>query len=102
MVAVVEEISRSQFKEVLENAVSRAVGGDTEGGTGRFAQVSGFSFEWSESVSPRSSIRTVQSKSPARVFRRRCWMAARSSFTREGSLRSGLDRGHYRLPGPRR
>ena len=49
MVAVVEEISRSQFKEVLENAVSRAVGGDTEGGTGRFAQVSGFSFEWSES-----------------------------------------------------
>ena len=49
MVTVVEGISRSQFKEVLENAVSRAVDGDTEGGTGRFAQVSGFRFEWSES-----------------------------------------------------
>ena len=49
MVTVVEGISRSQFKEVLENAVSRAVDGDTAGGTGRFAQVSGFRFEWSES-----------------------------------------------------
>ena len=48
-VTVVEGISRSQFKEILENAVSRAVDGDAEGGTGRFAQVSGFSFEWSES-----------------------------------------------------
>ena len=34
---------------MLENAVSRAVDGDIEGGSGRFAQVSGFSFEWSES-----------------------------------------------------
>ena len=49
LVAVLENISREQFKEVLENAVSRAVDGDTEGGSGRFAQVSGFSFEWSES-----------------------------------------------------
>ena len=49
LVTVLENISREQFKEVLENAVSRAVEGDTEGGTGRFAQVSGFSFEWSES-----------------------------------------------------
>ena len=48
-VTVLENISREQFKEVLENAVSRAVDGDTEGGSGRFAQVSGFSFEWSES-----------------------------------------------------
>ena len=44
-----ESISRDQFKEVLENAVSRAVDGDAEGGSGRFAQISGFSFEWSES-----------------------------------------------------
>jgi 5'-nucleotidase len=49
LVTVLEKISREQFKEVLENAVSRAVDGDTEGGSGRFAQVSGFSFEWSES-----------------------------------------------------
>ena len=49
MVTVVEDISRGQFKEVLENAVSRAVDGDTGSGTGRFAQVSGFRFEWSES-----------------------------------------------------
>ena len=49
LVTVLENISRQQFKEVLENAVSRAVEGDTEGGSGRFAQVSGFSFEWSES-----------------------------------------------------
>ena len=49
LLTVVEEVSRSQFKEILENAVSRVVDGDTPGGTGRFAQVSGFSFEWSES-----------------------------------------------------
>jgi 5'-nucleotidase len=49
LVTVLEKISREQFKEVLENAVSRAVDGDTEGGSGRFAQISGFSFEWSES-----------------------------------------------------
>ncbi len=46
-VTVLEGIPREQFKEVLENAVSRAVEGDTPGGTGRFTQVSGFSFEWS-------------------------------------------------------
>jgi 5'-nucleotidase len=49
LLTVLENISREQFKEVLENAVSRAVEGDTSGGSGRFAQVSGFSFEWSES-----------------------------------------------------
>lgn len=48
-VTVVEGVSRSQFKKILENAVSRAVDGDIDGGTGRFAQVSGFRFEWSES-----------------------------------------------------
>ena len=49
LVTILENISREQFKEVLENAVSRAVEGDVSGGSGRFAQVSGFSFEWSES-----------------------------------------------------
>lgn len=49
LVTVVEGVTRSQFKEILENAVSRAVDGDIDGGTGRFAQISGFKFEWSES-----------------------------------------------------
>lgn len=49
MVTVVEGVSRGQFKEILENSVSRVVEGDMDGGSGRFAQVSGFSFEWSES-----------------------------------------------------
>ena len=49
LVAVLENISREQFKEILENAVSRNVDGDPDGGSGRFAQVSGFRFEWSES-----------------------------------------------------
>ena len=49
LVTVLENISREQFKEVLENAVFRTIDGDTEGGSGRFAQVSGFRFEWSES-----------------------------------------------------
>jgi 5'-nucleotidase len=48
-VTVLPDIPRSQFKEILENAVSRTQPGDTPGGTGRFAQVSGFSYEWSGS-----------------------------------------------------
>ncbi|MGH7563642.1 MAG: bifunctional metallophosphatase/5'-nucleotidase [Gemmatimonadota bacterium] len=44
-VSVVENIPRSQFKEILENAVSEAAPGDI-GGSGRFAQIAGFSFEW--------------------------------------------------------
>jgi 5'-nucleotidase len=47
--AIVEDIPRSQFKEILENAVSRTQPGDTPGGTGRFAQVAGFTFEYNES-----------------------------------------------------
>jgi 5'-nucleotidase len=39
-VSVVENVSRAQFKELLENAVSDLPGG------GRFAQVSGFSFTY--------------------------------------------------------
>ena len=38
-----------QFKEILENAVSRTQSTDTPGGTGRFAQVAGFSFTFSAS-----------------------------------------------------
>ncbi len=48
-VTVLENIPRAQFKEILENAVSRTQPGDIPGGTGRFAQISGFSFEWSGS-----------------------------------------------------
>lgn len=40
-VSVVEDIPRAQFKEILENAVSRVEFGD-----GRFAQIAGFSFSW--------------------------------------------------------
>lgn len=45
--SVVPDIPRDQFKEILENAVSRTQPGDTPGGTGRFAQVAGFSFSYS-------------------------------------------------------
>ena len=48
-VTVLPDIPRSQFKEILENAVSRTQPGDIPGGTGRFAQISGFTFEWSAS-----------------------------------------------------
>jgi 5'-nucleotidase len=48
-VTVLENIPREQFKEILENAVSRTQPGDIPGGSGRFAQVSGFSFVWSGS-----------------------------------------------------
>lgn len=46
-VSVVPDIPRSQFKEILENAVSRTQPGDTPGGSGRFAQVAGFSYVYS-------------------------------------------------------
>jgi 5'-nucleotidase len=48
-VAVFPEISRVQFKEILENAVSRSQPDDIPGGTGRFAQISGFKFTFSGS-----------------------------------------------------
>ncbi len=48
-VTVLPDIPRSQFKEILENAVSRTQPGDTPGGTGRFAQIAGFSMVWSAS-----------------------------------------------------
>lgn len=40
-VSIVEGVSREQFKEILENAVSRVEFGD-----GRFAQIAGFRFTW--------------------------------------------------------
>ena len=49
LVVVVPDVPRSQFKEIMENAVSRTQPGDTPGGTGRFAQVAGFSFSYSTS-----------------------------------------------------
>lgn len=48
-ITVLEDIPRVQLKEILENAVSRTQPGDPPGGTGRFAQIAGFSFEWSRS-----------------------------------------------------
>ncbi|MCX7976934.1 MAG: 5'-nucleotidase C-terminal domain-containing protein, partial [Bellilinea sp.] len=47
-VSIVEGISRQQFKEILENAVSRVEFGD-----GRFAQVSGFRFTWNPAGTPQ-------------------------------------------------
>jgi 5'-nucleotidase len=43
-ITVLENIPRVQLKEILENAVSRTQPGDPPGGTGRFAQIAGFSF----------------------------------------------------------
>ncbi len=45
-VSVLENIPRDQFKEILENAVARTAAGDPGGGTGRFAQIAGFDFEY--------------------------------------------------------
>jgi 5'-nucleotidase len=47
-VTIVPAIPRSQFKEILENAVSRVEFGD-----GRFAQISGFSFSWDPAGTPQ-------------------------------------------------
>ncbi len=41
LVAIVPDIPAAQFKEILENAVSRA-----EHGAGRFPQIAGFTFNW--------------------------------------------------------
>jgi 5'-nucleotidase len=47
LVTVFPSVSREQFKMILENAVSRInPPPNITGGTGRFAQVSGFSFEY--------------------------------------------------------
>lgn len=48
LVSIVEDVSRDNFKEILENAVSalNSDGSLGDAGTGRFAQVAGFTFEW--------------------------------------------------------
>jgi 2',3'-cyclic-nucleotide 2'-phosphodiesterase (5'-nucleotidase family) len=46
-VSIVPDISREQFKDLLENAVSRVELGD-----GRFAQIAGFSFTWDAAGAP--------------------------------------------------
>ncbi len=62
-VSIIPDVPRSQFKEILENAVACTqssdfpsgdppVGGNPNCGSGRFAQISGFSFEWSASGTP--------------------------------------------------
>jgi 5'-nucleotidase/UDP-sugar diphosphatase len=51
-VSVVPNIPRDQFKEILENAVACTQPADSANplcGSGRFAQVSGFSFTWTAS-----------------------------------------------------
>jgi 5'-nucleotidase len=49
-ITVVENVSREQFKEILENSVSCAVSGDSSRNPnctdGRFAQIAGFAFVW--------------------------------------------------------
>jgi 5'-nucleotidase len=47
-VSIVESIPRGQFKEILENAVSRVEFGD-----GRFAQIAGFSMVWDPAGTPQ-------------------------------------------------
>jgi 5'-nucleotidase/UDP-sugar diphosphatase len=43
-VSIVPDIPRAQFKEILENAVSRIDPPAVPGGTGRFAQIAGFTY----------------------------------------------------------
>ena len=47
-VSVLEDIPPEQFKEIMENAVSRVELGD-----GRFAQISGFTFLWDAAGTPQ-------------------------------------------------
>jgi 5'-nucleotidase len=48
-VVIIPNIPRDQFKEILENAVSRV-----ESVSGRFAQISGFSFTYDASGTPQA------------------------------------------------
>jgi 5'-nucleotidase len=51
-VSVFPAIPRAQFKEILENAVSRIAPPAAPGGSGRFAQISGFSFTFDTTGTP--------------------------------------------------
>ncbi len=44
-VGIVEDITPARFKEIMENSVSALAGGANDG-SGRFAQVSGFTIHW--------------------------------------------------------
>ncbi len=59
--AVFPAIPRSQFKDILENAVSAVNDPPPEppGGSGRFAQVSGVSFEWDQAAADGSKVSNV-------------------------------------------
>ncbi len=60
-VTIFPAIPRSQFKDILENAVSRVNDPPPvpPGGSGRFAQVSGFSFEWDQAQAAGSKVKNV-------------------------------------------
>jgi 5'-nucleotidase len=58
-VVIVPDIPRDQFKAILENAVSRTGPDDPSDGTGRFAQVAGFSFEYDASQAVGSRVQSV-------------------------------------------
>jgi 5'-nucleotidase len=51
-VSITPDIPRAQFKEILENAVSRIDPPAAPAGTGRFAQISGFTFEFDTTGTP--------------------------------------------------
>ncbi|MDA1347515.1 MAG: bifunctional metallophosphatase/5'-nucleotidase [Chloroflexi bacterium] len=86
IVTVVDRVSRSQFKEILENAVSQSADGDS----GRFPQVSQFSFEWSESgVAQALSSGGSVMVSGARV--QSATLDGGEVIIREGSVVPGLD-----------
>ena len=52
-VTVVPDIPREQFKEILENAVSRIDPPAAPGGSGRFAQIAGFTFTFDTTGTPQ-------------------------------------------------
>lgn len=60
-IAMVEHVSRDDFKALLENAVSRmnADGTSSGSGTGRFAQISGFTMEYDSSLAEGSRVLEV-------------------------------------------
>jgi 5'-nucleotidase len=51
-VSIIPDIPRAQFKEILENAVSRIDPAAAPGGTGRFAQIAGFSYTFATTGTP--------------------------------------------------
>lgn len=51
-VTIVPDVPRAQFKDILENAVSRLDPPAAEGGSGRFAQIAGFAFTYDLTGTP--------------------------------------------------